>query len=191
MNLQQYSGTNAKSNNAANIFTGVLLFIYLIGIFWIIVLKFNIHIANMGKIRIVNLIPFKRPLNANDKIGFGEMIMNVLIFVPLGVYTGTLYKKWAFVKHIVLFFTVSVICEASQYILKVGFSDITDVINNTAGGIIGLLVCRRIEKIFNNSTRAQKFINIVSAAATIVTMSFLLFLKTHNLWLFRMNTLHK
>jgi len=73
----------------------------------------------------------------------------------------------------------------------VGFSDITDVVNNTIGGIIGLLLLKAIEKVFSNSARAQKFINVILAAGTILTISLLLFLKMNNLWLFRTNTLHK
>jgi glycopeptide antibiotics resistance protein len=39
-------------------------------------------------------------------------------------------------KKLFLFFLISLICEVLQYILNIGASDITDIINNTLGNWI-------------------------------------------------------
>ena len=54
-----------------------------------------------------------------------------------------------------LFFLISLFVEAHQFILRVEAFDITDTITNTLGGIIKLLIFKAIEKIFNNSVKAQ------------------------------------
>ena len=185
MNLQ-----NRTKANTATLLTYILFITYLLGLCWIIVFKMNVPIAHKGHIQSVNFIPFKRPLILNGKVGVSEMIMNVLIFIPLGVYTGALYKRWHFIKQCLFFFLISSACEVSQYVLRIGYADITDIINNTAGGIIGLLMFRGIEKLSGSSIKAQKSINIVAATGTILIIALLLLLKINNLWIFRMHASH-
>lgn len=176
---------NMKDNNKTNKLTNVLFIIYLIALFWIIVFKFNVRLPSLRNMRSINLIPFSEPLILNGKIAFSEIIMNVVIFVPLGIYARILFKRWSIGKKLFLFFLISLICEVFQFILNVGASDITDIINNTLGGIIGLMIYKGIEKAFKNSVKAQKFINIIATIGTILVILLLLLLMTNNLWIFR------
>ena len=173
-----------KDNNKANKLTNVLFIIYLIALFWIIIFKFNVPFSYMGNMRRINLIPF-RELILNGKFAFSQIIMNVVIFVPLGIYAGILFKRWIIGKKFFLFFLISLICEVSQFILGIGASDITDIINNTLGGIIGLMIYKGIEKTLKNSVKAQKFINIIATIGTILMLSLLLLLRINNLLIFR------
>ncbi|WP_315168161.1 VanZ family protein [Metaclostridioides mangenotii] len=174
-----------KDNNKTNKLTNVLFIIYLIALFWIIVFKFNVQFSYMGNMRSINLIPFSESLIINGKLHFSEIIMNVVIFLPLGIYVGILFKRWIIGKKLFLFFLISLICEGFQFILGVGASDITDIINNTLGGIIGLMIYKGIEKVFKNSDKAQKFMNIIAIIGTILMILLLLLLKINNLWIFR------
>ena len=171
-----------KDNSKINKLTKVLFVIYLIAVFWIIVFKFNLPFSELGYMRSINLIPFNGSLTiVNSRIDFREIIMNVAIFMPLGIYSGVLFKKWTIGKKIFLFFLISLICEIFQFALGVGASDITDVINNTIGGIIGLVIYIGIEKISGNSIKAQKFINIIATIGTILMISLLSVLVIYNL----------
>ena len=116
-------------------------------------------------------------LYSNGKIDVGEIILNVVIFVPLGIYAGVLFKRWNFGKKLFFFFLISLMFEGLQFIFRVGAFDITDIITNTLGGIIGLMIFEAIEKLFNNSVKAQKFINIIAATGTALMISLLLLLK--------------
>jgi glycopeptide antibiotics resistance protein len=131
--------------------------------------------------RRVNLIPFNGPLILNGKIDIGEIILNVVIFVPPGIYAGVLFKRWTFGKKLFFLFLISLMFEGLQFILRVGAFDITDIITNTCGGIIGLMIFEAIEKVFNNSVKAQKFINIIAAIGTVLMISLLLLLKMNML----------
>ena len=93
-----------NDNKKLNRLTYILLGVYLIAIVWILLFKLGVHFSNMGIRRSINLIPFSEPLILNGKLDFGEMIMNVLIFVPLGIYAGILYKRWIIAKKLFLFF---------------------------------------------------------------------------------------
>lgn len=183
MNLQKYWSNNVTANNKMNKLTLVLFVIYLIALFWIIVLKLNVHFSYMGNMRRINLIPFSDALILNGKLDFVEIIMNVVIFVPLGIYAGILFQRWIIGKRIILFFLISLICEGIQFILALGVFDITDIINNTLGGIIGLVMYKGIEKTFKNSVKTQKFINIIATIGTILMIVLLFLLKTDRLWI--------
>ena len=176
MNLQKYWMSNRKDSNSTNKLTIVLFVIYLIALFWILLFKLGVRFSYMEN-RQVNLIPFSEFLILNGKIDFGEIIMNVIIFVPLGIYAGILFKEWIFGKNIFFFFLTSLIVEGLQFILRVGAFDITDIITNTLGGIIGLMIFKAIEKSFNNSVRAEKFINVIAATGTVLMISLLILLK--------------
>jgi glycopeptide antibiotics resistance protein len=127
--------------------------------------------------RNINLIPFSEALNKNGNIDVPEIILNVLIFVPLGIYAGILFDSWTLTKKICFFFLISLLVEGLQFILRAGAFDTTDIITNTVGGIVGLMLCIGIQKAFNNTVKAQKFINVVAGIGTVLTIVFLLLLK--------------
>ncbi|WP_394993289.1 VanZ family protein [Emticicia sp.] len=181
MNLQKYWSRN---NTLTNKLTALLLVIYLATLFWIIVLKLNISFSYKGT-RNVNFIPFREPLLYNGRIDFNEIFLNILIFIPLGLYVGILFKKLSITRKIFSFFLVSFTCEAMQFVLRIGAFDITDIINNTFGGIIGLVLFKGSEKVFKNTHNAQKFINIIATIGTILIISLLLYLKINKLLMFR------
>lgn len=171
---------NTKDKNIANKLTNVLLIIYLIVLCWILLFKLGVQFSYMGN-RNVNLIPFGKPLVLNGKTDVSEIISNVVIFVPLGMYAGILFKRWSFGKKVFFFFLISLIIEGLQFILRVGASDITDIITNTLGGIIGLMIFKAIEKAFQNSAKAQKFINIIASIGTVLVILLLSLLKMNML----------
>ena len=164
---------NMKENNKTNKLINVLFIIYLIALFWILLFKFGVRFSYMEN-RNVNLTPFA-------KIDVAEIILNVVIFVPLGIYAGVLFKRWGFVKKLFFFFLISLMFEGLQFIFRIGAFDITDIITNILGGIIGSLIFEAIEKLFNNSVRSQKFITIIAAIGTALMISLLLLLKLNML----------
>jgi glycopeptide antibiotics resistance protein len=173
-----------KNSTLATKLTSSLLTIYLAVLFWIIVLKLNISFSYKGT-QNVNFIPFREPLLYNSRIDYNEIFLNILIFVPLGLYVGVLFKKLTTARKIFSFFMVSLFCEVCQFVLRIGAFDITDIINNTLGGIIGLLLFKVLEKTFNSSVKAQKIINIIATIGTIIIVSTLLYLKINRLLMFR------
>ena len=154
--------------------TKVLFIIYSITLFWILLFKLGVRFSYMEK-RSVNLIPF------SDKIDLSEIILNVVIFVPLGIYAGVLFNRWTSGTKFLFFFFISLMFEGLQFILRVGAFDTTDIITNTLGGIIGLIIFEAIEKVFNNRIKAEKFINIIAAIGTVVMISMLFLLKMNML----------
>jgi len=161
----------SKADNVTNRFTAVLFAVYLIALYWILLLKLGVRFSYMGSRR-TNFVPFSGP-----PILTSENILNVLIFVPLGIYAGMLFKRWIFGKKLGFFFLLSLSVEALQYILRIGAFDVTDIITNTLGGVVGLLLFKGLQEAFNNSVKAQKFINIIAATGTVLMILLLALLK--------------
>jgi glycopeptide antibiotics resistance protein len=126
--------------------------------------------------RSVNLVPFNEP-----SVLSSENILNVVIFIPLGVYTGLLFHRWSFGKRLLFCFAVSLMVEGLQYILRIGAFDVTDIITNTVGGIIGLIVLTAIEKALNNRVKAHRLINVLAATGTVLMILLLALLKMNML----------
>ncbi len=173
------------ANSKSNRLTYGLFFIYLAVLFWIIVLKLSVRFTYMGQQRSMNLIPFNQPLMLNGKADLGEIILNALVFIPMGVYVAILFKKWLVIKSILFFALSSLVLESIQYITALGAFDITDIINNTLGGTVGLFLFKILEKLTGNSQKAQKIVNILALLATVAFISLFLYLKINKLLMFR------
>jgi glycopeptide antibiotics resistance protein len=159
----------SKVDTRTTIVTKALLVIYLLAMVWILLFKLSVQFSYMAERR-VNLIPFKNPVP-------GEIVMNIIVFVPLGLYVGVLFKAWHYINKILLFFLVSLLFETLQFVLGVGSFDSTDLINNTVGGIIGWVLFELIEKGWNNSRKTHRFINIIAGVATVIISLLLVLLK--------------
>lgn len=66
-----------------------------------------------------------------------ENVMNVVVFVPLGVLLGCAFKRMTWWKVMVIGMCVSLIIEAMQFMYKRGFAEVDDVMHNTLGCLIG------------------------------------------------------
>lgn len=165
-----------KNTVTTNKITQSLLIVYLLALLWIIVFKLNVSFTNAGN-RSINLIPFHQPMILNGKTDYGEMILNVLIFIPLGIYLGILLKKTSRMKKVLIFSIVSLSLELQQYFFKLGAFDITDVITNSFGGMLGLILLRVMYQLIKNEVKTQKIINVLAGIGSITILSFLVLLK--------------
>lgn len=168
-----------KVDNTISKLTVALFIIYFIALFWILLFKLGVQFSYMSE-RSVNLVPFSEAMS-NGRIDFGEVMLNVIIFVPLGIYAGLLFRKWNVGTKVLLFFLTSLTFEVIQYILRVGAFDSTDIITNSFGGIIGLMIFMLIDRSFNNIHKAQKFINFIALSGTVLMIILLLLLKLNML----------
>lgn len=81
----------------------------------------------------------------DGKIGLlAQNIMNIIVFLPVGLLIGMGFPRWSWGKAIGLGCIISISIEVMQYILKRGFSEMDDVIHNTLGCVIGYGVVKSI-----------------------------------------------
>ncbi len=140
--------------------TIALFIFYLLVLSWIILLKTGFSFTSLETVRSINLIPFGKMLILNGSPSYNEIIYNGLVFVPFGVFTGMLGKKHTFVKLVVPTMLLSLFFEAIQYIFAIGVSDITDLMANTLGGILGIGIFFIFHKICKE--KVYKVLNITA-----------------------------
>jgi glycopeptide antibiotics resistance protein len=129
-----------------------LLALYLVILIWLVLFKLQYNILSVFNYhhRSLNLNLFAAPLNVNGRINFGEMIDNVIIFIPFGLLLNVNFKKVGFLPKFALILVFSLTCELIQFIFAIGATDITDVITNTVGGFLGLKLYGLGNKYINN-----------------------------------------
>ena len=69
-----------------------------------------------------------------------ENIMNVVVFIPVGLLLGIAFKQTTWWKALLLGCGISVAIESLQFFLMRGFSEVDDVLHNTMGCIIGYMM---------------------------------------------------
>lgn len=66
-----------------------------------------------------------------------ENIMNIVVFVPIGILLGYSFRNITWWKALFIGASISASIEISQFCLMRGFSELDDVIHNTIGCMIG------------------------------------------------------
>lgn len=155
--------------NKAKSVTIVLTTIYSFIVVWIILFKMSTlsEIPYLDHIRNINLIPFHYDDETSSHLS--EVLENVMIFIPLGVYLKML--KITDAKAILLGMTFSLGLEILQFILAVGASDITDIMTNTAGAAIGVGIYAILSLVFRKSEKLDKVLCILASICTFLLIS--------------------
>lgn len=150
----------------------ILFFVYLSALVWIIIFKLQFSVDNIDRVRSINLMPFKGATIVNHEIDISEIVNNVIIFVPFGIYMKMLKTDGTFFKNILTFLCVSLLFEIVQYAFAIGRSDITDIIENTLGGCIGVFVYNIFLWIFKE--KVNKIFGILASIGTIFMLLLLI-----------------
>jgi glycopeptide antibiotics resistance protein len=166
------------SSRSGRVVTIVLFVVYAVLLVAIVLLKFPFNYLGEHNPRVLNLIPFA-DISGRGGHGWTDVVENILAFVPLGIYLGMLKPRWSFARTLVVIIAASVVFEVIQYVFAIGRSDITDVIDNSLGGVLGIAVFDIVTRILKRRTRLV--LNIVGAVVTVVMLVFFLWLFGHSI----------
>ena len=157
--------------------TKILLGIYFLLLVWIILFKLSFSFSDLETLRSINLIPFY--YSNQTSFHLREVMDNVLIFIPLGILLKMLNIENK--KIIFLGFILSFTLETMQFIFSIGASDITDIITNTIGTIVGLFLYLILEKCLKDKTKTNQILNILGMIGSVLFIFLILLLIIGNL----------
>ena len=175
---------NNKEIKRLNILSIILFCIYILLLIWIVLLKCNIYLSiTNGYFEFKTLtlkerfdyylIPFIDYIN-NDStqtfIKFKDGILNVFVFIPLGLYLSFFIKKNKFIKVIFYTFLISLLFEIIQLFSLLGSFQTEDLILNTFSGLLGYIIYKIIYKEKN-----IKVLNILSLICIIILTPILIY----------------
>lgn len=85
----------------------------------------------------VNFVPFKtyQEIKNGNKFLLSQSIMNVAVFVPIGLLLAIAVKSWYIALSMGVL--ISLCVEMLQYFFSKGYCEIDDVIHNTLGCLLG------------------------------------------------------
>lgn len=104
-------------------------------------------ITNLTFDPFVNLIPF-----ADMMHDIKNALLNVLLFIPLGLFLPILWNKYRNIKNTVIFGLGMTVFVESAQIFTFRTTDINDIITNAAGTALGFLAAELLTKKFKRYT---------------------------------------
>lgn len=115
----------------------LFFYLYILLLIWLILFKSDIRflaiLTETGQ-RSVNAMPFAQ------SGGRMEILLNFLVFMPFGLLLPVNFKRFSLSRNVLIILLFSLSMEIIQFVLAIGTSDVTDLITNTSGGIVGLIV---------------------------------------------------
>ncbi len=152
---------------------------YIILLFWVVIFKTGVSLPPVRASRTLNLIPFYNGGAEIARLPIFDSIANVVVFIPFGMYL----KKFH-IGNIASFlcgFFTSLFFEATQYAFAIGVSDITDLMTNTAGTALGVLIYLLAVRLGKNYPHLDKLLKIAALVCTCIALSIFLLLVVGNL----------
>lgn len=116
--------------------TGLLLLVEYLGLIYCSTIVFRRTIENLP----VKIIPFERyakVINGTRDHVEPELLMNVLVFIPVGLLLATTFKDIKWRQTLLVGLGLSLSIEVLQFCFSKGTVEIDDVIHNVAGCMIG------------------------------------------------------
>ncbi|MDD7353263.1 MAG: VanZ family protein [Peptoniphilaceae bacterium] len=111
---------------------------------WLVLFKLGFSISGIRRVREINLVPFRYDNVIEGDLFWLEPIFNMVAFLPFGILLRKLDCNIKF--GFCIFLIVSLFFETVQFIFSIGVSDITDIITNIMGGVIGMLIVDILDK---------------------------------------------
>ena len=115
--------------------------VYLALLTWVVLWKLEMPWIGdaAGLVRPIKLVPFAPSGDAGASTP-AEMLINLILFVPFGLFLGALAPTWSWWKAGNAALGASLTLETVQHLISTGSFDTTDLIVNTAGALLGWAV---------------------------------------------------
>ena len=115
--------------------------VYLALLAWVVLWKLEVPWIGdaAGLARPIKLVPFVPSGDAGASTP-AEMLINFVLFVPFGLFVGTLAPTWSWWRAALAALGASLVLETVQHLISTGSFDTTDLLVNTAGAMVGWAV---------------------------------------------------
>ena len=129
--------------------------------------------SNIASVNLHLFSSYKEAYNSFSMVEWRTLILNILMFIPLGFMIPLLFdkaKKWHTSYFIGFLLTLSI--EAIQFITKRGSFDIDDIINNALGYMIGYGIVMIFISVYNKNNKVlASLMYQIPLIITIITFS--------------------
>lgn len=142
--------------------TKILFGFYFLLLVWAVLFKLQWAIEDLPNFRSLNLVPLEGTAIIDAHYDYMEIGLNIAIFFPFGHFLSQIKPHWHLLIRILVITLTSIFFEMCQYVFVIGGTDITDVIANTLGGILGIVLYVLVKKLWREKAGSVlNFIGIV------------------------------
>ncbi len=133
--------------------------------------------------RMIKLVPFStiRTFLSKDRIfhifTITNVLGNIILFMPMGMYFMVFAQDKKSNKNVLWICLMSTGVELFQYAFKLGVGDIDDVILNTLGGYLGILMYRIILSKLKEEQKVKELITNIAPIGVVMSFMVLFLLK--------------
>jgi len=143
----------SKHKKSCRVLCWILFAIYVSVLVHFLFFSESLGRVNLDRTYQYNLIPFReirRFWVYREQIGpaasFLNLAGNILIFTPFGFFVPAMFRRLrGFFRVVLLGFELSLAVECVQLVTKTGSFDVDDLILNTLGSVIGVLLYMAIQ----------------------------------------------
>lgn len=168
--------TSKKINSSATL----AFCLYMLCLFWIVILKCNLRQG------VLDSREFMSQMTLAERIFFSagrfagseknDILINISIFIPFGLLVPFLNKSQTYIKSALAGIGLTLLVEISQLLIPIGGFTYIDIINNSIGTFIGIIIHYHLKDlikekplitIINSSSALQIGILIFAAINTV------------------------
>ena len=162
----------ARRAAQARVWSYVVFGAYLLFLVWLVLFKFAVRIEDVPRMRSLNLIPFR--YGTETSFHGREVLYNVLAFLPAGFYLTAFHERKGLLLGTAAAALLSLSFETAQWVLAIGASDVTDLIANTAGALLGMLAYLALGRLAGS--RRMMIADLLGSVALLVAVVLLIVL---------------
>lgn len=169
-----------KSEKTLKVLSIIIFIIYIILLLWVVVFKCNLlnsikmtyeYLSSKTLKERFNcfIVPFNdyfmEPFNKQRLNTFKDDMLNIIIFMPLGLYLSYFIKSKKFLNILICSISLSILFEVFQLFSLIGSFATKDFITNCLGGIFGYLIYKLVYKENKNN---RLILNICSLLVILI-----------------------
>ncbi len=145
----------------------ILFALYLFILLWLVFFKFSFDFSWVLAYQTRSLVlnPFADLSHANLQ----GMVYNVVVFIPFGLLLSVNLQRATFWRRLAFIILFSLAIEVIQFVFAIGVTDITDVITNTFGGFLGLLLYDLSNK-YVDDEKLDRFLVVAGTISLILSI---------------------
>ncbi|MFD5865677.1 VanZ family protein [Agromyces sp. NPDC127015] len=168
------SSNQPRTNRGRGILI-VAFAVYLALLAWVVLWKLDVPWIGeaAGLARPIKLVPFV-PAGDDGASKPAELLINLALFVPFGLFAGALAPAWKWWKTGLAALATSLVLETVQHVISTGSFDTTDLIVNTAGALIGWSIFVAVRRVAGERTSVvmSRVCVAVSALSLVAVIAF-------------------